>query len=148
MTTAEQQAAGFPDLTFKPGLCCTAEPAAPSVYTVPGLLSADEAESVIHWAEGLGLQQTGSRRVAAHAHARQEWARAACTAGPSAIGRARARRGPAFGEAYRDNARASVQDETLADALWRDTGLAALLKAHRVDGMRPVGLNPNIRVYR
>jgi hypothetical protein len=57
-------------------------------------------------------------------------------------------RGPAYGEALRSNDRLSVQDESIARTIWHDTGLAKLLQKSMVDGMVPVGCNPNIRFYR
>ncbi|KAF8058110.1 hypothetical protein HT031_005770 [Scenedesmus sp. PABB004] len=57
-------------------------------------------------------------------------------------------RGPAHGEAFRDNHRISFQDEALADALWRATGLAQAFAGLELDGAAAVGLNPNIRFYR
>lgn len=55
--------------------------------------------------------------------------------------------GPAKGEAYRDNDRIAVNDPVLADALW-ETGLSKLLSHLTIRGKVPVGLNPNIRLYR
>lgn len=58
------------------------------------------------------------------------------------------------GEAQRTNHRFSIRDETFANALWKDTGLADIMQndasgmfdsSECLDG-RPVGLNPNIRV--
>ncbi|XP_076906815.1 uncharacterized protein LOC143563065 [Bidens hawaiensis] len=55
--------------------------------------------------------------------------------------------GPAKGEAYRDNDRIAVNDPVLADTLW-ETGLSKLLSHLTIRGKVPVGLNPNIRLYR
>jgi hypothetical protein len=57
-------------------------------------------------------------------------------------------RGAAFGEAFRDNGRAAVHDAALAARLWRGTGLGAALAGLAADGDEPVGLNPNVRLYR
>lgn len=62
-------------------------------------------------------------------------------------------RGPAFGEAFRDNDRVSVEDPALADRIWRATGLDAVcarLPSERQGGSAgaPVGLNPNVRLYK
>lgn len=58
-------------------------------------------------------------------------------------------RGPAYGEAFRDNGRVSIHDPAIAAALWHDTGLAGLLGTKlRMGGKRPLGCNPNIRFYR
>ncbi|KAI7843957.1 hypothetical protein COHA_002495 [Chlorella ohadii] len=58
-------------------------------------------------------------------------------------------RGPAFGEAFRDNHRIQFEDAALADHLWKATGLKTLLEGQLEDrdGVA-VGLNPNIRIYR
>ncbi|KAL2641712.1 hypothetical protein R1flu_009299 [Riccia fluitans] len=56
-------------------------------------------------------------------------------------------RGPAYGEAYRDNGRVSVQSPALADRLW-EAGLNSVFSDIDVRGRRAVGLNPNIRFYR
>lgn len=56
-------------------------------------------------------------------------------------------RGPAYGEAYRDNDRLSMHDPDLADAMWR-AGLNKLFSDIKIRGKVAVGLNPNIRVYR
>eukprot|EP00897_Mesotaenium_endlicherianum_P003144 jgi/Mesen1/2858/ME000174S02115 len=56
-------------------------------------------------------------------------------------------RGPAHGEAYRDNHRIAVFDQTLADALWT-AGLQAFFADLAINGRRAVGLNPNVRFYR
>lgn len=57
-------------------------------------------------------------------------------------------RGPAYGEAFRDNHRISMQDERLADQLWHTAGLDRVMQGVEVDGLVPVGLNPHIRFYR
>lgn len=57
-------------------------------------------------------------------------------------------RGPAYGEAFRDNDRISVNDQALADQLWVSTGLAQALRECNLDGAQPVGLNSNLRFYR
>jgi len=41
-----------------------------------------------------------------------------------------------------------VSDEEAAACLWHTSGLKALLSHVEVDGMRPTGLNPNLRFYR
>ncbi|KAL3342001.1 hypothetical protein AABB24_026160 [Solanum stoloniferum] len=56
-------------------------------------------------------------------------------------------RGPAYGEAYRDNDRVSMHDPDLADAMWR-AGLNKLFSDIKIRGKVAVGLNPNIRFYR
>ncbi|KAI3793058.1 hypothetical protein L1987_35670 [Smallanthus sonchifolius] len=55
--------------------------------------------------------------------------------------------GPTKGEAYRDNDRIAVNDPVLADTLW-ESGLSKLLSHITIRGKVPVGLNPNIRLYR
>ena len=56
-------------------------------------------------------------------------------------------RGPKFGEAHRHHQRTSYDDSSFAQQLW-DTGLAAAVAELRADDERkPVGLNPNIRIY-
>ncbi|XP_059304880.1 uncharacterized protein LOC132056619 isoform X1 [Lycium ferocissimum] len=55
--------------------------------------------------------------------------------------------GPAYGEAYRDNDRVSMNDPDLADAMWR-AGLNKLFSDIKIRGKVAVGLNPNIRFYR
>ncbi|WIA33534.1 hypothetical protein OEZ86_006658 [Tetradesmus obliquus] len=57
-------------------------------------------------------------------------------------------RGAAYGEAYRDNHRIAMQDPALAQQLWSATGLQHTMAGVTVDGMAPIGLNPNIRFYR
>lgn len=57
-------------------------------------------------------------------------------------------RGPAYGEAFRDNHRTAVNDAVLAEQLWRSTGLALALRELKLDGAVAVGLNPNLRFYR
>ena len=57
-------------------------------------------------------------------------------------------RGAAYGEAFRDNDRISVEDPDLAQRLWEATGLAACFSGRECGGYRPVGLNSNIRLYR
>ncbi|KAF6261049.1 oxidoreductase [Scenedesmus sp. NREL 46B-D3] len=57
-------------------------------------------------------------------------------------------RGAAYGEAYRDNHRISVQDPALAEQLWSATGLQHTMAGVTVDGLVPIGLNANIRFYR
>ena len=73
-------------------------------------------------------------------------------------------RGAAYGEAYRDNDRASVQDPALAALLWRATGLEDLFRRGGGEhpyagsggdddggggwGWEAAGLNPNLRFYR
>ncbi|XP_010444043.1 PREDICTED: uncharacterized protein LOC104726794 [Camelina sativa] len=56
-------------------------------------------------------------------------------------------RGPAYGEAYRDNHRISVNDPVLADTLWQ-SGLSDLFTDIKIRRKVAVGLNPNIRFYR
>ena len=56
-------------------------------------------------------------------------------------------RGPKFGEAHRHHQRTSYDDSSFAQQLW-DTGLSAAAAELRADDDRkPVGLNPNIRIY-
>eukprot|EP00746_Dinoflagellata_sp_MGD_P022144 gnl/MRDRNA2_/MRDRNA2_151749_c0_seq1.p1 gnl/MRDRNA2_/MRDRNA2_151749_c0~~gnl/MRDRNA2_/MRDRNA2_151749_c0_seq1.p1 ORF type:complete len:223 (-),score=44.20 gnl/MRDRNA2_/MRDRNA2_151749_c0_seq1:256-924(-) len=55
-------------------------------------------------------------------------------------------RGPKFGEAERHHQRVSFDDPAFADALWA-AGLSAALTNIRVGRRRPLGLNPNIRIY-
>lgn len=57
-------------------------------------------------------------------------------------------RGPAFGEAFRDNHRISMHDPGLADQLWRVAGLERVMQGVEMDGLVPVGCNANIRFYR
>ena len=57
-------------------------------------------------------------------------------------------RGPAYGEAFRDNERLQVQDERLAETLWRATGLCHVCASLADEIGEPVGLNPNLRFYR
>lgn len=57
-------------------------------------------------------------------------------------------RGAAYGEAFRDNDRISLQDAQLARQLWQASGLQAVFQGITVEGMQAVGLNPNIRLYR
>lgn len=56
-------------------------------------------------------------------------------------------RGPAYGEAYRDNDRISVNDPALAQSIW-EAGLKRIFDDIKIQNKTPVGLNPNIRVYR
>ncbi|ESQ43353.1 hypothetical protein EUTSA_v10014484mg [Eutrema salsugineum] len=56
-------------------------------------------------------------------------------------------RGPAYGEAYRDNHRISVNDPVLADTLWQ-SGISNLFTDIKIRRKVAVGLNPNIRFYR
>ncbi|KAJ9515636.1 hypothetical protein QJQ45_021757, partial [Haematococcus lacustris] len=93
---------------------------------VPGLLSVPEAQSCLDYAEFLSFQPSNSSAVADAGF-----------------------RGPAYGEAFRDNGHVSVHDPAIAAALWHDTGLAGLLGSKlRMGGRRPLGCNPNIRFYR
>lgn len=55
--------------------------------------------------------------------------------------------GPAYGEAYRDNHRISVNDPVLADSIWQ-SGLSDLFTDIKSRRKVAVGLNPNIRFYR
>lgn len=48
----------------------------------------------------------------------------------------------------RDNHRISMHDPNLADQLWRVAGLERVMQGAEVDGLVPVGCNPNIRFYR
>jgi hypothetical protein len=57
-------------------------------------------------------------------------------------------RGPAFGEAFRDNDRISVEDPALAHHLWESTGLQEAMQGMKIDFESPCGLNKNIRIYR
>lgn len=82
------------------------------------MLSVDEAEIFVKASESIGFQHQGSR-------------------------------GAAYGEAFRDNDRIQVDDPALADQLWRATGLRDLMSGISVEEIgAPVGLNPNIRIYR
>mmetsp|Transcript_36661 Transcript_36661/g.80351 ORF Transcript_36661/g.80351 Transcript_36661/m.80351 type:complete len:219 (-) Transcript_36661:12-668(-) len=56
-------------------------------------------------------------------------------------------RGPRFGEAPRHHMRASFDDPGFAAALWAG-GLDEALSRLRVGKRKPVGLNPNIRIYK
>ncbi|KAG7533866.1 Oxoglutarate/iron-dependent dioxygenase [Arabidopsis thaliana x Arabidopsis arenosa] len=56
-------------------------------------------------------------------------------------------RGPAYGEAFRDNHRISVNDPVLADTIWQ-SGLSDLFTDIKIRRKVAVGLNPNIRFYR
>lgn len=56
-------------------------------------------------------------------------------------------RGPAYGEAFRDNGRVSVQSPALAEKLW-EAGLSSVFNDIEIHGRRAVGLNPNLRFYR
>lgn len=49
---------------------------------------------------------------------------------------------------HRDNHRISMHDPGLAEQLWRVAGLERVMAGVQVDGLVPVGLNPNIRYYR
>jgi len=51
-------------------------------------------------------------------------------------------------QAFRDNQRVSVMDTAFAQHLWEASGLRQACQDLRVDGTRPSGLNPNIRIYR
>lgn len=55
-------------------------------------------------------------------------------------------RGPAFGEALRNHQRAAFDDPDFAASLWA-AGLGDLLSGLSAGRKRPVGLNPNIRIY-
>ncbi|EFN58883.1 hypothetical protein CHLNCDRAFT_50409 [Chlorella variabilis] len=57
-------------------------------------------------------------------------------------------RGPAYGEAFRDNDRIQFQDQQLADQLWQAAGLQQLCAGLGDEEGCPVRLNPNIRIYR
>ncbi|KAG7537561.1 Oxoglutarate/iron-dependent dioxygenase [Arabidopsis suecica] len=56
-------------------------------------------------------------------------------------------RGPAYGEAFRDNHRISVNDPVLADTIWQ-SGISDLFTDIKIRRKVAVGLNPNIRFYR
>ncbi|CAN8302228.1 unnamed protein product [Cochlearia groenlandica] len=56
-------------------------------------------------------------------------------------------RGPAYGEAFRDNHRISVNDPVLADTIWQ-SGLSDLFTDIKIRRKVAVGLNPNLRFYR
>lgn len=56
-------------------------------------------------------------------------------------------RGPAYGEAYRDNHRISVSDPVLGQSIW-EAGLKRIFDDIRLQGKVAIGLNPNIRFYR
>lgn len=51
-------------------------------------------------------------------------------------------------QAFRDNERVSVMDAAFAQHFWEASGLQQVCQHLRIDGARPVGLNPNIRIYR
>lgn len=52
-------------------------------------------------------------------------------------------------QAFRDNDRVSVQDEAFAQHLWQASGLQRIFSNMQLpDGAHPIGLNPNIRIYR
>ncbi|KAK4436336.1 hypothetical protein Salat_0797300 [Sesamum alatum] len=55
--------------------------------------------------------------------------------------------GPAYGEAYRDNDRISVDSPVLAEAIW-EAGLNKFFSDIKIRGKVAVGLNPNLRFYR
>ncbi|KAI9504082.1 hypothetical protein GGI25_001367 [Coemansia spiralis] len=56
---------------------------------------------------------------------------------------------PKRGDAFRSNARWSTTSEDCARHLWKDTGMAKLLRSwQHPDGKSPVGLLENIRLYR
>jgi len=57
-------------------------------------------------------------------------------------------RGPRHGEAWRVNGRFQADDEAFARALWRSARVADAFREHGAEIEDPVGLNPNIRVYR
>jgi len=56
--------------------------------------------------------------------------------------------GSAGGEAYRRHGRIQVWDEKFARRLWAETGLNIVMQDVRIDGRKPVGLHPKIRIYR
>mmetsp|Transcript_12227 Transcript_12227/g.21635 ORF Transcript_12227/g.21635 Transcript_12227/m.21635 type:complete len:106 (-) Transcript_12227:650-967(-) len=57
--------------------------------------------------------------------------------------------GPAYGEAYRDIDRLSIDSQEIADSLWTNTGLGKVLQKIVINRVwRPKGCNPNIRLYR
>lgn len=87
------------------------------IFTLDGVLTAEEAQRLIEAAESRGFEYQGSR-------------------------------GPAFGEAIRDNGRISLDDKEYADHLWTATGVEAVFKSIVIDGRHACGLNPNIRIYR
>ncbi|BDA40651.1 hypothetical protein COCOBI_01-3040 [Coccomyxa sp. Obi] len=87
------------------------------IFTLDGVLTADEAQRLIEAAESRGFEHQGSR-------------------------------GPAFGEAVRDNGRISLDDKEYADHLWAATGIQAVFRNIVLDGRHACGLNPNIRIYR
>lgn len=51
-------------------------------------------------------------------------------------------------QAVRDNGRISLEDKAYADHLWGATGLQAVFRHIQEEGRQPLGLNPNIRIYR
>ncbi|CAK0735010.1 hypothetical protein CVIRNUC_000515 [Coccomyxa viridis] len=57
-------------------------------------------------------------------------------------------KGPAHGEAVRDNGRIALNDEGYAQHLWQVLGLQPALAAIAMDGAGACGLNPDIRIYR
>ncbi|CAL5225451.1 g8270 [Coccomyxa viridis] len=57
-------------------------------------------------------------------------------------------KGPANGEAVRDNGRIALSDKAYAEHLWQALGLQPALAGIMVEGAQACGLNPNIRIYR
>ncbi|KAF5839011.1 hypothetical protein DUNSADRAFT_1788 [Dunaliella salina] len=108
----------FPLVSHKKGLKAESiGPDAHGMLLVPGLLSLEESQAAIDFAESIGFTMQGSR-------------------------------GPAYGEAFREHGRVNVTDEGAAQELWHSTGLAGAVRHLHIDGMRPTGLNPNLRFYR
>jgi len=57
-------------------------------------------------------------------------------------------RGPKYGEAFRNHYRYSTQDEGICKQLWEATGLCHAVKGLLDSDQDPLGLNPNIRIYK
>ncbi|RYX80973.1 2OG-Fe(II) oxygenase [bacterium] len=89
----------------------------PSIWTIPHFLSEDECRHLISFAEGFGFEEA--------------------TVGLSS--------GARMMKGVRDNFRAEVDDQTLADRLWAQ--IQPEFPAS-IEGMSPVGLNPHFRFYR
>lgn len=132
---------------------------------VPGVLSVSEAQRFIDAAEALGFEHQSSRGPAfgeafrcaqpavlvALACLQQQLERAVFA--ECAVHAATACPVPAphthlLPACRRDNHRISVHDAVLAQRLWADTGLKQVLAGVELDGLQPVGLNPQLRFYR
>jgi hypothetical protein len=51
-------------------------------------------------------------------------------------------------QAFRDNERLAIDSQEYADHLWSHTSLSEVCAHLEVDGKQPVGLNPNLRLYK